>query len=81
MAAYRPASEEWPRCRVCLMPFEEFYNRQTNRLDRRRQPAPRVEPISDSTLIVHKRPGQPRTKRQLARDGCIVLKPQGGNKQ
>ena len=72
LVSYRPKSQPWPRCRVCLMPSIEIPVRwgQPRRIER--EPAPRVEPIGDLTLIACKRPGQPRTIRQLTRDGCIV---------
>ena len=40
-----------------------------------RAPAPRVVPVGDPSQILHKRPGQPRSARQLARDGCVVIPP------
>src|SRR5262252_2524364 len=52
MIAYRPASQPWPKCRVC-------------------REAPTLEPLTDPSEILHKRPGRPRTKTQLLRDGGI----------
>jgi hypothetical protein len=72
IVSYRPRSQPWPRCRSCLMPTVEIPVRwgQPRRVSR--EPAPRIEPVSDPALVVHKRPGEPRTARQLLRDGCII---------
>lgn len=34
-------------------------------------PGARVAPIGDLALVKHRRPGQPRTKRQLLEDGLL----------
>ena len=35
-------------------------------------PAPRVVVLGDPNLVIHKKPGQPRTRRQLERDGFTI---------
>jgi len=52
MAAYRPQSTPWPRCRVCLAPGV-------------------LQPVSDPSTVLHKRPGMPRTVKRLLAAGGI----------
>ena len=53
------AGGAWPRCKLCAP------------MDR----GPRVQPLDDPSRVRRLRPGEPRTKRQLAEDGCIVRPP------
>jgi hypothetical protein len=75
IVSYRPPSQPWPRCRVCLMPVVEIPVRWGEPRRVSREASPRVLPVDgyDPSLITHKRPGQPRTARQLAQDGCVVV--------
>jgi hypothetical protein len=77
LVSYRPPSQPWPRCRVCLMPTVEIPVRWGEPRRLTRAPAPRVVPVDHPSLVVHKRPGQPRTARQLARDGLVRIPSRG----
>jgi len=61
MARYRPASQPWP---VCVNhPGSLSANRLTG--------FPRVAPVMDPQLTLNKRPGEPRTDKQLLAAGLI----------
>jgi hypothetical protein len=62
LVSYRGGKSFKPRCRVCTpyVPVSE---------------KPLLEVVSDLSRIAHKRPGWPRSKRQLLEDGCVVVAP------
>jgi hypothetical protein len=60
MVAYR--AHLAARCKVC-----------TPHVAMKHKPV--LEIVSDMTRIRHKRPGWPRSKRQLAEDGCVIFDP------
>jgi hypothetical protein len=74
LVSYRPPSQPWPRCRVCLPPSIEIPVRWGQPRQVARAPAARVVPVSDPAAVAHKRPGQPRTARALKADGCVVVR-------
>src|SRR5215472_15888663 len=63
MCAYRPASKPWPVCKVCAPGSLTLRGGTGYAVN-----APRVVPESDPPVVIHKRPGEPRTPTQLARD-------------
>lgn len=68
MVAYRPASQPWPVCRICV---PEHLTMSTQR------GFPRLEPLEvDDLMYVSKRPGLPRTPRELLALGYVRRKDQ-----
>jgi hypothetical protein len=60
LIAYRPPSQPWPECRACRYSDARMNGAQ----------APRVAPLEDVTAWAgSKRPGEPRSRRELARAG------------